>query len=322
MHVGGGSGESATTHTMKIVNRVRLYRRRRGDRRAWVYFVLTVLVEIRRAVLGHHWSWSTVGALLRPAGTAGRSRRQRRMAAEVTVVRKILLIAPACDGQDVGESWLAHQWAAHLSARADLTVLTTYKQGHVPASQQLPGVRVIEWGEPPLIGRLERLNSLMQPNYVPFYLRARRWIRARLAEGEHFDVAHQVVPVAMRYPCPAAGLGVPLVLGPVGGSLESPPEFVAEEGATPWYQRLRAVDRARLRHDPLLRRSYESADCVVGIAPYVLDLLDGLRLKRFEVMSETAVNDHPPTSRPVRTGQAPSGCSTWDASCAPRDCAT
>ena len=166
------------------------------------------------------------------------------MVAEVTAVRKILLIAPACDGQDVGESWLAHQWAAHLSARADLTVLTTYKQGHVPASQQLPGVRVIEWGEPPLIGRLERLNSLMQPNYVPFYVRARRWIRARLAEGEHFDVAHQVVPVAMRYPCPAAGLGVPLVMGPVGGSLASPPAFVAEEGATPWYQRLRAVDRA------------------------------------------------------------------------------
>ena len=68
VHVGGGSGESATTHTMKIVNRVRLYRRRRGDRRAWVYFVLTVLVEIRRAVLGHHWSWFTVRALLRPEG--------------------------------------------------------------------------------------------------------------------------------------------------------------------------------------------------------------------------------------------------------------
>ncbi|MFX3745782.1 glycosyltransferase family 2 protein, partial [Streptococcus suis] len=28
VHVGGGSGESSTTHTMKILNRVRLYRRR------------------------------------------------------------------------------------------------------------------------------------------------------------------------------------------------------------------------------------------------------------------------------------------------------
>ncbi|HWI31332.1 MAG TPA: glycosyltransferase family 2 protein [Microbacterium sp.] len=67
MHVGGGSGESATTHTMKILNRVRLYRRRAGTFRASIYFGMTVLVELRRAVLGHDKSWSTMRALLRPS---------------------------------------------------------------------------------------------------------------------------------------------------------------------------------------------------------------------------------------------------------------
>lgn len=67
MHVGGGSGESATTHTMKIVNRVRLYRRRRGKLLASFYFVLTVLTEFRRAALGHDRSWPTLKALLRPS---------------------------------------------------------------------------------------------------------------------------------------------------------------------------------------------------------------------------------------------------------------
>ncbi|MDL5352372.1 glycosyltransferase family 2 protein [Microbacterium sp. zg-YB36] len=67
MHVGGGSGESAMTHTMKILNRVRLYRRRTGTLRAWVYFGLTVLIEIRRAMLGHSKSWPTVWSLLRPS---------------------------------------------------------------------------------------------------------------------------------------------------------------------------------------------------------------------------------------------------------------
>ncbi|MET0672184.1 MAG: glycosyltransferase family 2 protein [Microbacterium pygmaeum] len=66
MHIGGGSGESATTHTMKILNRVRLYRRRTGTLRASVYFGLTVATEIRRALLGHDKSWPTVRALLRP----------------------------------------------------------------------------------------------------------------------------------------------------------------------------------------------------------------------------------------------------------------
>jgi GT2 family glycosyltransferase len=67
MHVGGGSGQSAATHTMQMLNRVRLYRRRAGARRAWLYFGMTVLVEARRAVLGHGRSWPTLRALLRPS---------------------------------------------------------------------------------------------------------------------------------------------------------------------------------------------------------------------------------------------------------------
>lgn len=216
---------------------------------------------------------------------------------------KILMIAPACDGEDVGESWVAFQWAKLLADRFDLTIMTTYKQGHTPLSKQLPQVRVIEWAEPAGVGRFERLNSLMQPGYVPFYVRARRWLKQRLAAGELFDVAHQVVPVAMRYPSPAAGLGVPLVVGPVGGSLESPAGFVAEEGATPWWQKLRRLDTWRLDHDPLLRKTYESAACVVGVAPYVQEFLSRLRMRRFEIMSETAVHEiHEPIDRSGRSG--------------------
>ncbi|MET0828489.1 MAG: glycosyltransferase family 2 protein [Microbacterium sp.] len=67
MHIGGGSGESAATHTMQMLNRVRLYRRRAGDARAWVYFAMTVLVEFRRAILGQRTSWTTLHALFRPS---------------------------------------------------------------------------------------------------------------------------------------------------------------------------------------------------------------------------------------------------------------
>lgn len=212
------------------------------------------------------------------------------------------MVGPACDGQDVGEAWVAHQWVSLLAERSDVTLLTTYKRGHVPASQQLPRVRVVEWAEPALLGRLERLNSLLQPGYLPFYIRARHWIRARLEAGEVFDVAHQIVPVAMRYPSPAARLGIPFVIGPVGGSLASPPAFVTEEGATPWWQRLRALDAWRLRHDRLLRATYRSADCVVGIAPYVRDVLSDVELRRFETMGDVAVREVP--SLIDRTGRS------------------
>jgi glycosyltransferase involved in cell wall biosynthesis len=204
---------------------------------------------------------------------------------------KVLLVAPACDGEDVGESWVAFQWASLLSDRFDLTLVTTFKRGHRPPSDQLPDTAVVEWEEPLGVGRFERFNSLLQPAYLPFHVRAHRLIKRRLTEGARFDIAHQVVPVAMRYPSPVAGLGIPFVIGPVGGSLESPSAFAAEEGAAPWYQRLRRLDSWRIEHDPLLRRTYESADCVIGVAPYVKEFLGGLRLQRFEIMSETAVHD-------------------------------
>ena len=204
---------------------------------------------------------------------------------------KLLLIAPTCDGTDVGEAWVGYQWVRRLSARHEVTLLTYHKHGSRPAADQFPQTRVIEWAEPPGLGRAERLNSMLKPGYVPFYFRARRWVRQALARGERFDLAHQLVPVAMRYPCPVRGLGIPYLIGPVGGSLTSPPAFAAEEGTAPWYVGLRRLDALRMRFDPALRRTYEQAGCVLGIAPYVRDFLDGLPVRRFEVMSETGITE-------------------------------
>jgi glycosyltransferase involved in cell wall biosynthesis len=208
------------------------------------------------------------------------------------LVLKLLLIAP-CDGEDVGEAWVAHQWVSRLAARHEVTLLSYYKQGKTPPSRQLPGVRVVEWTEPPYIGGAERLNSMLKPGYLPFYLRARRWIRRCASHGGQFDLAYQPVPVAMRYPSPVAGLGIPYIIGPVGGSLSAPPGFGAGEDTAPWYVGLRRLDRLRTRRDPLLRRTYEQASCVIGIAPYVKDFLTQVTLRRFEVMSETGIERLP-----------------------------
>jgi glycosyltransferase involved in cell wall biosynthesis len=105
----------------------------------------------------------------------------------------------------------------------------------------------------------------------------------------------------MRYPCPVRGLGIPYLIGPVGGSLESPPAFAAEEGTAPWYVGLRRLDALRIRFDPALRDTYEQASCVLGIAPYVKDFLSGTAIRRFEVMSETGISELPAPA--VRAGR-------------------
>jgi glycosyltransferase involved in cell wall biosynthesis len=208
--------------------------------------------------------------------------------------RELLLIAPTCDGEDVGEAWVAHQWVKRLAPRHDVTLLTYHKRGKTPTSHQLSGLRIVEWEEPSALGRNERLNSMLKPANFWFYGKARRWIQNARARGEHFDLAHQLVPVAMRYPCPAIGTGIPFVIGPVGGSLQTPPGLATDDDTAPWYVGLRALDRVRMRYDPLLRRTYDDAACVLGIAPYALDLLRLRHVRRFEVMSETAIEALPP----------------------------
>jgi glycosyltransferase involved in cell wall biosynthesis len=223
-----------------------------------------------------------------PVGSAGAARTDRagrRL--------RLLLIAPGCDGEDVGEAWVAYQWVHRLAARHDVTLLTYYKRGKTRPSQQVPAARVIEWPDPPVFGRAERLNSMLKPGWLPFYFRARRWIRRARARGERFDVVHQLLPVAMRYPCPATGLGTPVIIGPVGGSLETPPGFAIDGDTAPWFVNLRSLDRLRMRWDPWLRRTYDNAQCVIGIAPYVKEFLANRRIRRFEVMSETGLQSLP-----------------------------
>ncbi len=205
-----------------------------------------------------------------------------------------MLITSGCDGTGVGEAWSAFQWVSRLGCRHDVTLLTYRRRDRPPTAPQLPGVRVVEWVDPPLVGRWERFNAMLKPGYISFYVRARRWLKDRLKSGEQFDVVHQVTPLALRYPFPAAGLGVPFVVGPVGGSIDNPVAFEAELGAAPWYTKLRLIDEWRLRHDPWLRHGYSSADCIVCIAPYVRDLLAAVPVRSVELMGDTGVTELPP----------------------------
>lgn len=66
VHWGGQSGQSDATHTMQIINRVRLYRRRHGLLPSSCYFVATILSEMSWVLRGHRQSRASVRALLRP----------------------------------------------------------------------------------------------------------------------------------------------------------------------------------------------------------------------------------------------------------------
>jgi len=207
---------------------------------------------------------------------------------------KVLLVAPNVDGTDVGEALMAFKWAEALSARVELTVLTFQRPGRGNVAAQLPAARVVTWPEPAWAMTHERLNAMLKPAWPVFAGRVRGWIGAALARGDRFDLAHQLMPQAARYASPLRHFDIPYVIGPLGGALDTPEAFRTEVASAPLFTRLRALDAYRFRHDPWLRQSYARADCILGVAPYVEEVLADVPLRRFESVLELGADDVAP----------------------------
>ncbi len=218
---------------------------------------------------------------------------------------RVLVIGPNIDGTDAGECYSAFRWVEALSRQADVTLLTATRPGRKPLEEQLPRVEVVAWPEPPFLSRrLERFNAMAKPYWPVFAGKARAWIREAQAGGRRFDVAHQMLPQGARYPCPARGTGIPYLIGPLGGGLETPPGFAAEVGVGGLAGLLRRLDGFRLARDPWLRGSYAEASIILGVAPYMRDRLAGIPIRRFENVLERA-NDGlaPETARDFEAGR-------------------
>jgi glycosyltransferase involved in cell wall biosynthesis len=202
---------------------------------------------------------------------------------------RVLVIGPGLDGTDVGERFSMAQLVTALTAQAEVTILSSQLPGRdVPIADQYPLAEAIHtWPDSAFLRRnFERFDAMAKPGLPLFFARARRWIAGHLARGGHFDIAHQVLPQAMRYASPLRHFAMPYVIGPLGGGLSTPAPFLAEVGRAPLMTRLRAIDGWRLRHDPWLRAGYARAGLVLGVAPYIAEALAPVPVRRFEVLLE------------------------------------
>lgn len=213
---------------------------------------------------------------------------------------RVLLIAPTLSKEAIGEAFVAYKWAEALSPLVDLTVATFQSPRHSPISEQLPQARVVTWPRPTVLDSNPRLRAMLKPDWPIFARHVRRWLRDHAQE---FDIAHQIMPQAMRYATPLRGAGVPYVIGPLGGALSTPPAFAAESGAAKWYTRLRALDHLRLRFDPFLRRSYAEAALVLGVAPYIRDHLAPVPIRDYANVLELGIEGPAPDRSPRDDGQ-------------------
>ena len=209
---------------------------------------------------------------------------------------RLLLDAPPVSRMATGEGFVAFKWAEALAPLLDLTVAAFDSHGHPPLAEQLPGARTITWPEPVLLREATRLRSMLKPEWPVFARHVRGHLRRNAGR---FDIAHQIMPQGARYATPLRGHGLPYVVGPLGGSLTTPPAFAGEAGSAAWFTRLRGLDALRLRYDPWLRAGYAQADLVLGVAPYMREVLAAVPLRRYESVLELGVDDVAP-ERPMR----------------------
>ncbi|UTW60180.1 glycosyltransferase family 4 protein [Kordiimonas sp. SCSIO 12603] len=201
----------------------------------------------------------------------------------------IIAIAPYCDGTDVGEAWCAYMWVLELSKAANVTLIAQERPGRKPLTEQLPDVTVISRFEPSWARKFERLNAMAKLSYPSFYFWAKKQIKELLNDEKTYDIGHQFSPIALRFPSPFKTFNLPYVLGPLGGSLSTPDAFKEECQSAAWYTKFRFIDQVRLAFDPLLKSSYQNASAILGVAPYVQDLIGQSQVQRFEVMSELGI---------------------------------
>jgi len=180
--------------------------------------------------------------------------------------RRILVSSFACSpivGSEPGVGW---RWSTELGRNFDVTVVTHgYYRKEIEAAlaaRPMPHVR-FEWFTVPGVGGHphRQLNSRLY--YWLWQLTVRRKVRGLLASGRH-DLVHHLTWGTYRFPSFLGGLGVPLVMGPVGGGEGAPARLYR---SWPWrekaFYRLRELSIAVSRWDPFVLWTMSHAACIL-----------------------------------------------------------
>jgi glycosyltransferase involved in cell wall biosynthesis len=122
----------------------------------------------------------------------------------------------------------------------------------------------------------------------------------KLHAQEHFDLVHHITFGVHRHPSFMGRLGVPFILGPLGGGECSPPVLLR---SAPWrarmYESLRSFGNHIAAIDPLARSTFHRAALIFCKTPETLAVIPVQERKKCSCLLEVAVD-------PAQLAQLPS----------------
>jgi glycosyltransferase involved in cell wall biosynthesis len=192
---------------------------------------------------------------------------------------RVLISAIACHPHWGSESYFGWSAVNALAAKHDLTVLT-----HVASIEDIeraagknPNLRKVRFVG---IGRavawhpnrmLARLQSWRQ---YSAWCHAAHEVAAKLVASEEYDLGHHVTYSTWRQVSPLANLGIPWMLGPVGGGESFPVAFSRSLSLqSRLFEMLREASSRLATRSAKLQSSIQSADFVLASTPETMELV-------------------------------------------------
>lgn len=225
---------------------------------------------------------------------------------------RVLLVAHHCNPTWGSEPLIGWRWVSELDRRLPVTLVTHVRNRRaIEAAGTLRGVvryvdteriaRFVNGVNDRLWPRAAVVNrSLLESLSLRAFDSAATRIARHLAARDQVDVIHRVSPLSPRAPSRLGTVGLPFVLGPVNGGMETAPGFPEVEAAErAGFQRLRPL--ARLL-DPRAT-TFRRADAILAATRATLGTIPGHAQPRCTLLSENAVDPALFTPKYERSGR-------------------
>jgi len=205
---------------------------------------------------------------------------------------RVLISAYACEpgkGSEAGVGW---NMALQMAKLHDVYVLTRANNRVIiePALPDENSPNFIYYDLPKWAMWWKRGPRGAQLYYYLWQIFAGRMLK-KLNCNEKFDVGHHVTYVRYWMPTIFPSIGMPYVIGPVGGGEFAPVEF---ENRFPFksliYEKVRRIIRAFVPFDPFVRNSIRHAACVLTTTNESRAKVAQLGARRIEVYPESGVS--------------------------------
>ena len=201
---------------------------------------------------------------------------------------RLLLSAYACRPNAGSEPGFGWNWATHLAARGIEVHALVAKRNQEPIEAGLRANPIANLHFSYVSVPFQWAKKSEALHYTCWQFAALKEAR-KLAQQFDFQLAHHVTYGSLHVPTQLWRLGIPLVLGPVGGGQTAPASMLSYFGADNIRERLRSAATKTLRLSAFHRRSLTRMSWVLAANSDTLDVVRTLGCKKVSLMCDTAI---------------------------------